>query len=171
MLDANHAAPGADNLLLPGWLYLEGRNGAPTHHVRALDLRGTTLRMEMRQDALDVKVGHLYLCVQSEMTDGMYVNLAYSAQPLDTMTDDNGAWVPIDSTLSADPTAWMCLGSSAARADTYRCDAVSKIIRNVNFDFGFIILPVDDVPHPAVQPSGAIEVRNFEIATLSRLTQ
>ena len=171
MLDANHASPGAGNLALLGWVYLDGRYGSPTQKVRTLDLRDATLRVEMRKEALDVKDGHLYLWVQSEMPDGMYVNLAYTAQPLDTLIDAGGAWSPLEVLLAADATAWTCLGSSAARADTYRCDDVLKVASNVNFDFGFIILPVADVPDPAVQPSGAIEVRNLEISTPIRLPQ
>lgn len=166
--DANHAYPGAGNLALLGWVYLNGRYGAPTHGIADIDLRNAILRAEMRQGALDVKEGHLYLWVQSEMSDGMFVNLAYTAQPIDTLLAADGSWSSVELSLSADPSAWTCLGSSAARADTYRCDEVEKVISKVNFDLGFIILPVNDVPDPAVQPSGIVDIRHLEISTPSR---
>jgi hypothetical protein len=66
--------------------------------------------------------------------------------------------------FSDDPASWTCLGSSAARADLYGCVPLEEAISHVNADFGFIILPVNELPLAELQPSGKIAMQWIELS-------
>jgi hypothetical protein len=161
--DPNHAPPGAGYLSLLTFVYLRGFGGADTAHLPELDLRNLLLRVSMKSEHLDVKEGSLYFWFQMLAPDGRWVNYAYTARPINVALRDE-QFVEIRLRLSSDPASWTCLGASAVRADFYGCIPLVEAISHVNADFGFVILPVNEIPLEEMQPSGKIELRWVELS-------
>jgi len=161
--DPNHAPPGAGYLSLLTFVYLRGFAGADTAHLPELDLRGLLLRAAMKTEHLDVKEGSLYFWFQMLAPNGKWVNYAYTARPINAMLHDGG-FTEVRLRLSADPGSWTCLGASAVRSDFYTCIPLEEAMSHVNGDFGFVILPVNEIPLEEMQPSGKIAMQWIEIA-------
>jgi hypothetical protein len=161
-LDPNHAPPGAGYLALLTWVYLRGYAGADTEHLTEIDLRDLTLRASMKSEGLDVKAGALYFWFQMLGPDGRYVNYAYTARSVNALLRED-RFTELRLRLRPDPASWTCLGASQARAEYYGCLPLDQAMSHVNADFGFIILPVDELAIPEAQPAGTVAIEWIEI--------
>jgi hypothetical protein len=158
-LDPNHASPGAGNLNLLGFVFLNGRHGGLPQPT--IDLRNGRLSARVYADSLALNGGHVYFWFQTYVPSlGKWANFALTSSPLESRLKDK-QWVTIDLTLKNSAADWTCLGSSLARQDTYGCVGVTRALGNVNTNFGFIVLPVD----PSRPATGTVRFDSVSIRT------
>lgn len=156
-VDENHAAPGAGILSLIGWVWLNGEYGGIP--AATLDLRNTELTARIWVDDLVIGDGHLVFWFQTYRSEiGKYQNYALTAYPVERHLRDE-KWVTVRIHLPKREGAWTCLGAAPWRVETYGCGSVADALADVNYDFGFIVLPVS----PSAPPTGVVRLDSISI--------
>lgn len=161
-LDNNHAPPGAGYLNLLAFTYM-GKPTGPADPTSALDLTNGLFVISMKTENLDLKGAQLLFWFQVVSPNGKYTNYALIGAPIyqgSSVMQSNQIYVY----LPNDSKMWQCLGSSDARSDTYGCSiSFQDAIKNVNNDFGLIIMPTQSDPTPNLQPSGKIFIESMKL--------
>jgi hypothetical protein len=161
-LDNNHAPPGAGFLNLLANTFM-GKAAGPADPSSALDLTNGLFVFSLQTENLNLRGGQVLFWFQVVSPNGTYTNYALFGAPIYQgssvmQTDETYVY------LSTDPGMWKCLGSADARSDTYGCSvSFQDAIKNVNNDFGLIVMPASSDPDPVVQPSGKILIRSMKL--------
>lgn len=171
-VDENHAPPGLGYLHLVALAYhrdwsTDGIIPAVSQGARPLDLRNAQINVRWRAPGL--KLPHdarltLWLQTRTSPADALdvrFVNYMLSGQVLETSPAPT-RWREDVLYLRADDREYVCLGSSANRADTYGCDITAvDALRDWNTDIGIIIFS----PHAsfASEVAGAIEIDRLSV--------
>ena len=154
-VDANHAPPGAGYLHMLMWTYTDKRwyQGSDAYTRKlpykgarfaeenySRDLTNATLTVRLRGE-LDAKGAKLVFLVQA-VTNKTTANMALTGQPF-RVTED---WTRQSVILRPDSKQWTCLGSRHDMTKDYGCDDIATVLKDVNMDIIFILLPIKVVP-------------------------
>ncbi len=144
--DTNHSFPGAGNLTLLTYVYLNGyRKSVSTSGISSLNLKKSYLSININTSKLVLNEGNLLFWFQSKLKDGRYANYALISQPInkkikDTLDTYHEVILELPDLESK---GWLCLGASNRDSYRYSCsDNFDSAISKVDYDFGFIIFPV-----------------------------
>lgn len=157
-LDNNHAPPGAGFLNLLAYTYM-GKPERPADPSSALDLTNGLFVASLQTDDLNLRGSQVLFWFQVLSPNGKSTNYALSGSPvLGNSTVPQSGEIYLN--LPTDPKMWQCLGSSTSSQDSYDCSVpFEDAIKNVNNDYGLIIMPTVGDPDPNLQPSGKIAIK------------
>jgi hypothetical protein len=147
--DTNHSKPmGAGTLYLLNWLYLNGYQGTKsTEAIKELDLRNSKIKVSLNIHDLGLKMGsNLHFWFQTTLGNQLWANYVLISQPINKIAKDTSN-IFQEVTLNLpdrEDQGWLCLGTSIRDSYRYKCDEnFQNSISRVNYDFGFVIFPVD----------------------------
>ena len=156
-IDPNHKYPGAGFVNVIAYKYIGSTYGGLGR--KTLDLTGACISVRIMVKELNSGDAHLWFWFQSQDSrTGKTANFALTKYPIDSSVTPN-VWSDITLVLSPLSSEWACLGSSFERQDFYGCSAIEEALRDVNINFGFIILPVN----PDNPPTGIVRIDNISI--------
>jgi hypothetical protein len=164
--DKNHSKPfGAGSLYLLTWIFMGGLNNTPsTNFIPFLDLRNKKLKVTLNIHDLKIHEGNLLFWFQTTMPDGKWANYALTSQPINKLITDtsNSFHEVILNFPEREDNGWTCLGASEREMHRFGCNQLFlNSISNVNYDFGFIIFPIDS--NYANDYSRNLKIKNIEI--------
>lgn len=161
-VDYNHAPPGGGYMHLPYCLFTSydehtrprcppGVTG-PNRFVEGgypTDFTGARMTVRVKAD-LEARGAEFLLLAQARVGE-ICVNQVLTAQPFALAPD----WTETTVVLAPDPDQWLCMGSRHDRTDTYGCDDIDKVLRDVNCDIILVLggidvrpaEPIDGDPH------------------------
>jgi len=162
-LDPNHRPPGGYGyLMLLGWTQMKLWNLCVGMESYTIDLTNGLLEFNMYVDDLDLKGANVVFWFQTNVDFdapyGKYVNFALTAYPIESFVVE-GAWTNVALPLDPSEDDWTCMG--AAAGTRYGCAPIDEAMRDVNTNFGFIIIPIAD---PNDLPSATVRISNFKIS-------
>ncbi len=184
-VDANHAPPGAGYLHLLMFIYSraagaqprDGQIGGKNRFVEEdhstnltnakltirsrghLDLAGPLCNNHRPVPAPDVGGAQMCLLVQAEVGEGeaaTTTNFVLTGQPFDITPE----WSEQTIELTPDPEQWTCLGARHDLTATYGYGEIAAVLADVNYDFMFILFPLN------VVPVGEVEDRDRQWAAI-----
>jgi hypothetical protein len=172
-LDTNHGPPGGPaDLNIVAWTW--SWRLIPNAHDHLIDFRNSRVSMWIRGEDVDLKGSHLVFWIQSRLRNSAKsANYAYTSKPLDAALN-GGEWTQLSFDLPNNESDWTCLGTTAAKEDTYTCTGLNEALGDVTTDFGLILYPLNFRPSLAPEdaafpdrwqgsPRGRISLDDFEL--------